>query len=79
MYHGVIEREGSAVIDFSECYYIDQEGIRWLAAAKAGQKASLADRRRIENRRELERREAADRKRASGRRRKRDRRQRSEF
>jgi SulP family sulfate permease len=79
MYHGVIEREGSAVIDFSQCYYIDQEGIRWLAAAKAGQRASLADRRRIESRRELERREAADRKRASGRRRKRDRRQRSEF
>jgi SulP family sulfate permease len=78
-YHGVIEREGSAVIDFSECYYIDQEGIRWLAAAKAGQKASLADRRKNQNRREVERRTMADAKRASGRRRKPDRRKRSEF
>jgi SulP family sulfate permease len=79
-YHHVIEREGSAVIDFSECYYIDQEGIRWLAAAKAGEKASFADRRREESRRELERRAAAEKKRASGRRRRRrDRRQRSEF
>ncbi|MDB5865189.1 MAG: hypothetical protein JWO70_2995 [Betaproteobacteria bacterium] len=79
-YHDVIDREGSAVIDFSECYYIDQEGIRWLAAAKAAEKASFADRRRNENRRELERREAADRKRVSGRRRgRRDRRRRSEF
>jgi SulP family sulfate permease len=80
MYHRAIEREGSVVLDFSECYYIDQEGIRWLAAAKAAEKASFADRRRNENRRELERREAADRKRVSGRRRgRRDRRRRSEF
>jgi SulP family sulfate permease len=79
-YHDVIAREGSAIIDFSQCYYIDQEGIRWLAAAKAGEKASFADRRTAQSRREMERRTAADTKRASGRRRNRqDRRQRSEF
>ncbi|MBC7780187.1 MAG: SulP family inorganic anion transporter [Proteobacteria bacterium] len=80
MYHTAIEREGSVVIDFSECYYIDQEGIRWLAAAKAGQKVAFADRRKSDDRRELERRAAADQKRKSGRRRGRtDRRQRSQF
>jgi SulP family sulfate permease len=80
MYHRVIEREGNAIIDFTECYYIDQEGIRWLAAAKAAQNVHLADRRRNQDRRELERRALGDQKRASGRRRvKRDRRQRSEF
>ncbi|HTE14430.1 MAG TPA: SulP family inorganic anion transporter [Burkholderiales bacterium] len=79
-YHKAIAREGSVIIDFSDCYYIDPEGIRWLAAAKAGQKASFADRRNNQNRRELERRTTGDTTRASGRRRRRpDRRQRSEF
>jgi SulP family sulfate permease len=40
-YHSAFERMGSVVLDFSECYYIDQEGIRWLAAAKAGQKVDF--------------------------------------
>jgi len=80
MYHGAIERVGSVILDFSECYYIDQEGIRWLAAAKAVQKVAFADRRRSQVRRALERRKTGDEKRASGKRRsKRDRRQRSEF
>ena len=79
-YHGAIERVGSLVLDFSECYYIDQEGIRWLAAAKTEQKVAFADRRKSQNRRELERRKTGDTKRASGKRRgKPDRRQRSEF
>jgi SulP family sulfate permease len=79
-YHGVMEREGSVTLDFSECYYIDHEGIRWLAAVKAGQKAALTDRRKNENRRALLRRETADEIRKSGQRRdKRDRRRRSEF
>jgi len=83
-YHGLIEREGSVVLDFSECYYIDQEGIRWLAAAKAAQKVAFADRRRDLDRRALERRATAEENRGSGKRRgqrrnKPDRRHRSEF
>ena len=78
-YHRVLEREGSVVIDFSDCYYIDREGIRWLAAAKAGQKAAFADRRR-ENRRELARAAAGKDKHATGKRRDQpDRRKRTEF
>jgi sulfate permease, SulP family len=80
MYHDVIEREGNVVLDISECYYIDKEGIRWLAAAKAGQNVAFADRRKSQNRRELARRATAEENRASGQRRgKPDRRQRSEF
>ena len=80
MYHRAVEREGRVTIDFSDCYYIDQEGIRWLAAIKARQKVDLADRRRNQNRRELERRMTNDKKRASGKRRGRpDRRHRSEL
>ena len=78
-YHRAIEREGRVIIDFSDCYYIDQEGLRWLAAAKAGQKVSFADRRRLMERRKMERRISADRAGAPGRRRKPDRRRRSEF
>ena len=79
-YHSAIEREGSVVLDFSDCYYIDQEGIRWLAAAKARQKVDFADRRRKQDRRALERRTTADENGVSGQRRgKPDRRQRSEF
>ena len=79
-YHSAIERVGSVILDFSECYYIDQEGIRWLAAEKkAGQKVVFADR-RTQDRRALERHTTEDEKRASGQRRgKPDRRQRSEF
>ena len=79
-YHSAIERVGSVVLDFSQCYYIDQEGIRWLAAAKkAGQKVTFADR-RTQDRRALDVHTTAEEKRATGpRRRKPDRRQRSEF
>ena len=82
MYHRAVATHGTVVIDFSECYYIDQEGIRWLAAAKAEQKAALADRRKSITRRDRERdrRGTSDKKRGPGRRRGRsDRRRRSEF
>jgi len=79
-YHGAIEREGRVIIDFSDCHYIDREGVRWLAAAKAAQKVEFVDRRGGRDRREAERRATADGKRKVGRRRgKPDRRQRSEF
>ena len=79
-YHNAIERKGSVIIDFSDCYYIDPEGIRWLTAAKAAQNVALADRRKNQSRRALERRTTGDTKRASGRRRRKpDRRKRSEF
>lgn len=79
-YHRIIERAGNVVIDFSECFYIDSEGIRWLAAAKAAQNVTLSDRRKNESRRSGERRTSSDPKRAAGRRRRReDRRKRTEF
>jgi len=79
-YHRAIDRHGTVIIDFSDCYYIDQEGIRWLTAAKAAKNISFADRRRNQNRRTLERRAASDKERVSGRRRRRpDRRRRTEF
>lgn len=77
VYHQVIERQGSVVLDFSDCYYIDNEGIRWLAAAKAGQKAAFSDRRKSDRR---SRAGATGDKGAAGKRRDRpDRRRRSEF
>lgn len=80
MYHNAIAREGSVIIDFSECYYIDSEGVRWLAAAKAGHNVTFADRRKDASRRVGERRTSIDPKRAAGRRRRRqDRRRRKEF
>jgi SulP family sulfate permease len=81
-FHGAVARERALIIDFSDCYYIDQEGIRWLASAKARHKVVFTDRRSGEDRRDGQDRRAAsgDRKRATGRRRSRaDRRQRSEF
>ena len=94
-YHRVIDRVDELVIDFSECYYIDPEGIRWLSAAKAGRKVGLIDRRSGEDRRIPDRREGDDRRsldeatskdrregedrRAALRRRTRDRRQHTEF
>ncbi|MGH8619077.1 MAG: SulP family inorganic anion transporter [Burkholderiales bacterium] len=78
-YHRVLEREGSVILDFSECYYIDKEGIRWLAAAKAAQKAAFADRRKAQDRREGGRRAAEGADRAGQRRGRPDRRKRSEF
>jgi SulP family sulfate permease len=79
-YHAAIARVENLVIDFSECYYIDPEGIRWLAAAKAGHKVGFLDRRSGQDRRALtDPRPAADERRSGPRRGKRDRRQRSEF
>jgi len=79
-YHVAIARVDNLVIDFSECYYIDPEGIRWLAAAKAGHKVGFLDRRSGQDRRAaMEARAANDERRTGPRRGKRDRRQRSEF
>jgi SulP family sulfate permease len=50
-YHGAIARVDDLIIDFSECYYIDPEGVRWLAAAKAARKVGFVDRRRGQERR----------------------------
>lgn len=50
-YHSAIARGDNLIIDFSECYYIDSEGIRWLTAAKGDSKARFIDRRRDEDRR----------------------------
>jgi hypothetical protein len=60
------------VIDFSDCFYIDPEGIRWLAAAKAGN-AQFVDRRSGQDRR------AGESDRTSERRSKPDRRNHAEF
>jgi SulP family sulfate permease len=81
-YHSALARTGDVIIDFSECYYIDEEGIRWLAAAKAGQKAVFVDRRSGEQRRAVERdgtpsRRSDESRRETQRRRKSDRRRRS--
>ncbi|HEX2828726.1 MAG TPA: SulP family inorganic anion transporter [Burkholderiales bacterium] len=88
LYHRAIAQVDELVIDFSEAYYIDQEGIRWLAAAKAARKAGFVDRRGSERRESMDRRELAraeagdrrtqERREARGRRR-RDRRHRAEF
>ena len=78
-YHRLLESNRAVAIDFSECFYIDREGIRWLAAAKARQ-VELSDRRKTDDRRTHERRGSLDAKRAAGRRRGRaDRRQRPAF
>lgn len=80
LYHKAVERNSTVIIDFSDCYYIDPEGIRWLAAVKAEQKVEFGDRRKSDTRRLRERRSYSDPKRAAGRRRRRaDRRQRTEF
>jgi sulfate permease, SulP family len=71
IYHDAIERVDDLVVDFSECYYIDAEGVRWLAAAKAARKVGFVDRRTGEERRTAMQ-QAAERRRS-------DRRQRSEF
>ena len=83
LYHSAAARVDNLVIDFSECYYIDPEGLRWLAAAKQSRKAAFVDRRSGEDRREVEHSRSTDRPqvdapepRRSG---KPDRRRRSEF
>ena len=84
VYYSAIARGDNLVIDFSECYYIDREGIRWLSAAKAGRKAGFVDRRSGEERRALDPggrmdRRALERRDSRRRRGMRDRRRRSEF
>jgi len=83
MYHDAIARVDDLVIDFSECYYIDPEGVRWLAAARAARKTTFVDRRSGEDRREVQARnglrQADGRDRSEHRRGKPDRRRRSEF
>jgi hypothetical protein len=80
-YHSAIAQRGDVVIDFSECYYIDQEGIRWLAAIKARRKAAFVDRRSSGDRRGLERpvKEDAGDRRGENRRRREDRRRRTDI
>jgi SulP family sulfate permease len=51
IYHDAIGRVDDLIIDFSECYYIDPEGVRWLAAAKAARKVGFVDRRSGQDRR----------------------------
>ncbi len=51
-YHAARARVEEVIIDFSECYYIDQEGIRWLAALKEGHGATFVDRRSGRDRRD---------------------------
>ena len=61
VYHSTLERVPDLVIDFSDCYYIDPEGLRWLAAAKAARKVGFVDRRSGRERRTGERAAAKDR------------------
>ena len=80
-FHNAIQRNRDLTIDFSDCYYIDQEGIRWLASTKAKHHVEFTDRRSGEDRRyQQDRRTVGDRKRLAGRRKSRpDRRKRPEF
>ena len=64
-YHEAIKRVGELVIDFSDCYYIDPEGIRWLTAAKSAHKVDFVDRRSGEDRRAAARDSRPDRRRRS--------------
>ena len=45
IYHQALARNERLVIDFTQAYYIDPEGLRWLAAAKSAGRASFIDRR----------------------------------
>lgn len=51
IYHQALERSERLVIDFSQAYYIDPEGLRWLAAARAAGRATFIDRRSGHDRR----------------------------
>jgi len=70
-YHQAISSVDNLVIDFSDCYYIDPEGLRWLAAAKAGHHVGFVDRRTGADRRALaaaagDRRDGEERRNAEG-------------
>ena len=80
IYHDAVELHDELVLDFSDCYYIDPEGLRWLASVRSSHKVQFIDRRAGSDRRSQERRGGADDARAAGQRRgKPDRRQHSEF
>ena len=80
MYHDAVQRHPELVLDFSDCYYIDPEGLRWLASVKSAQHVTFVDRRSGTERRAQDRRAPSGDTRAAGQRRgKPDRRQRSEF
>jgi len=51
VYHDAIARHERIVIDISECFYIDPEGLRWIAAAKETRNVGIVDRRRGGDRR----------------------------
>lgn len=79
-YHRALERNADVTLDFSDCHYIDREGVRWLADMQHKRGTGLVDRRRNADRRKQDRRKTSDPKRAAGRRRNQgDRRRRSEF
>ena len=65
MYHQAITRTNNLVLDLSEAYYIDQEGLRWLGEAKSKHNASLIDRRSGRQRRVTERSKRTDRRKKS--------------
>ena len=71
-YHRALARGQDVVVDFSECYYIDQEGIRWLATLKERRKAAFVDRRRGKDRRETGRADEGKQRRGQDRRRRKD-------
>jgi SulP family sulfate permease len=80
MYHDAVARNEQLVIDFSDCYYIDPEGLRWLASVQSSRHVTFVDRRSGTERRAEDRRDGSDGARAAGQRRgKPDRRQRSDF
>lgn len=79
-YHRARAAGSGVTLDFSDCQYIDPEGVRWLATIKEVDGTVLADRRKAQDRRTQDRRKPGDEKRAAGRRRRKvDRRSRSEF
>ena len=80
LYHDAISRNDELVIDFSDCYYIDPEGLRWLSSVRSSKHVQFVDRRTGTDRRAQERRARGEDERTAGQRRgKPDRRQRSEF
>jgi SulP family sulfate permease len=52
IYYEALGRSDKLVIDFSQAYYIDPEGLRWLAAARTAGHATFIDRRSGRDRRD---------------------------
>jgi sulfate permease, SulP family len=61
VFHQAIARMDKLILDFSQVYYIDQEGLRWLAGVKAEHNVSFVDRRSGLDRRTGERARRTDR------------------